>query len=263
MWVFYALAGPIALGMVVATLQYFAASTVPLHARWIVGYAWFCTISIIILVPADIWSVRKNTHHHHHYPLLLRRPHPSLQFPSLPPPISLCNSLLRYPPSLCNFPFLLSPSLCAIPFSVIPISLQFPSLLPPISLWNFLLCCSRLFLQFPSLLPPISVSVSVPSLLVVEIFSLCKSCRWYCLCFCGEFLSLESQPYGSACLLAEHPKKNLGGVLWMHADCIPREWKLKNHWHFVELVILEHFHSHLVCVWHGVFSLLVVSSHGS
>jgi hypothetical protein len=56
MWVFYALAGPIALGMVVATLQYFAASTVPLHARWIVGYAWFCTISIIILVPADIWS---------------------------------------------------------------------------------------------------------------------------------------------------------------------------------------------------------------
>ncbi len=58
MWVFYALAGPIALGMVVATLQYFAASTVPLHVRWIVGYAWFCTISIIILVPADIWTVR-------------------------------------------------------------------------------------------------------------------------------------------------------------------------------------------------------------
>jgi hypothetical protein len=56
MWVFYALAGPIALGMVVATLQYFAASTVPLHVRWIVGYAWFCTISIIILVPADIWT---------------------------------------------------------------------------------------------------------------------------------------------------------------------------------------------------------------
>jgi hypothetical protein len=41
---------------VVATLQYFAASTVPLHVRWIVGYAWFCTISIIILVPADIWT---------------------------------------------------------------------------------------------------------------------------------------------------------------------------------------------------------------
>ncbi|CAK9859285.1 unnamed protein product [Sphagnum jensenii] len=56
MWVFYALAGPIALGMVVATLQYFAASTVPLYVRWIVGYAWFCTISIIILVPADIWT---------------------------------------------------------------------------------------------------------------------------------------------------------------------------------------------------------------
>lgn len=238
MWFFYALAGPIALGMVVATLQYFAASTVPLHVRWIVGYAWFCTISIIILVPADIWTVRKNTHHHHHYPLLLCRPHPSLQFP-----------------------FLLSPSLSAIPFSVVPKSLQFPSLMPPISLWNSLLCCPHLFLQLPSLLPPISVSVSVPSLLVVDIFSLCKSCRWYCLSFCGEFLSLESQPYGSACLLAEHPKKNLGGVLWMHADYIL--WKLKNHWHFVELVILEHFHSHLVRVWHGVFSLLVISSHGS
>ncbi len=118
MWVFYALAGPIALGMVVATLQYFAASTVPLHVRWIVGYAWFCTISIIILVPADIWTVRKTTHHHHHYPLL------------------------RYPLSLCNFPFLLSPSLSAIPFSVVPISLQFPSLMPP-----------YLSVEFPSLLP--------------------------------------------------------------------------------------------------------------
>lgn len=57
MWIFYALAGPIALGMVTATLQYFAARTVPLHVRFIVGYAWFCTISIIVLVPADIWTV--------------------------------------------------------------------------------------------------------------------------------------------------------------------------------------------------------------
>lgn len=57
MWLFYALAGPIALGMVTGVLQYFAARTVPLHVRFIVGYAWFCTISIIVLVPADIWTV--------------------------------------------------------------------------------------------------------------------------------------------------------------------------------------------------------------
>ena len=57
MWLFYALAGPIALGMVTGVLQYFAARTVPLHVRLIVGYAWFCTISIIVLVPADIWTV--------------------------------------------------------------------------------------------------------------------------------------------------------------------------------------------------------------
>jgi hypothetical protein len=56
MWLFYALAGPIALGMVTGVLQYFAARTVPLHVRLIVGYAWFCTISIIVLVPADIWT---------------------------------------------------------------------------------------------------------------------------------------------------------------------------------------------------------------
>lgn len=45
------------LGMVAGVLQYFAARTVPLHVRLIVGYAWFCTISIIVLVPADIWTV--------------------------------------------------------------------------------------------------------------------------------------------------------------------------------------------------------------
>nr|PNR62243.1 hypothetical protein PHYPA_000667 [Physcomitrium patens] len=56
MWVFYALAGPIALGMVTGVLQYFAARTVPLHVRVVVGYAWLCAISIIVLVPADIWT---------------------------------------------------------------------------------------------------------------------------------------------------------------------------------------------------------------
>lgn len=57
MWLFYALAGPIALGMVTGVLQYFAARTVTLYVRLIVGYTWFCTISIIVLVPADIWIV--------------------------------------------------------------------------------------------------------------------------------------------------------------------------------------------------------------
>jgi hypothetical protein len=57
MWMFYAFAGPIALGMVAGVLQYFAARTVPLHVRFIVGYAWLCSISIIVLVPADIWTV--------------------------------------------------------------------------------------------------------------------------------------------------------------------------------------------------------------
>jgi hypothetical protein len=243
MWVFYALAGPIALGMVVATLQYFAASTVPLHVRWIVGYAWFCTISIIILVPADIWTVRKNTHHHHHYYLLLCRPHPSLQFP-----------------------FLLSPSLSAIPFSVVPISLQFPSLMPPTSLWNSLLCCPHLFLQLPSLLPPISVSVSVPSLLVVEIFSLCKFCRWYCLCFCREFLSLESQPYGSACLLAEHPKKTLVGCCGCMQTVSPENGSSKTigilwSWSYWSTFILTWYVSGMVSSLFWLFLLMVHNSH--
>ncbi|KAG0604957.1 hypothetical protein M758_9G021800 [Ceratodon purpureus] len=56
MWMFYAFAGPIALGMVAGVLQYFAARSVPLHVRFIVGYAWLCSISIIVLVPADIWT---------------------------------------------------------------------------------------------------------------------------------------------------------------------------------------------------------------
>lgn len=54
---FYGFAGPIALGMVGGVLQYFAARSVPLHVRFIVGYAWLSSISIIVLVPADIWTV--------------------------------------------------------------------------------------------------------------------------------------------------------------------------------------------------------------
>ncbi|KAJ4967339.1 hypothetical protein NE237_019188 [Protea cynaroides] len=57
MWVFYLLSLPLTLGMVVLTLRYFAGPGVPLYVLFTVGYAWFCSLSIIILVPADIWTV--------------------------------------------------------------------------------------------------------------------------------------------------------------------------------------------------------------
>ncbi|KAF7839917.1 LMBR1 domain-containing protein 2-like protein A [Senna tora] len=36
--------------------EYFAAPHVPRYVLFTVGYAWFCSLSIIILVPADIWA---------------------------------------------------------------------------------------------------------------------------------------------------------------------------------------------------------------
>uniref|UniRef100_A0A803MCL2 LMBR1-like membrane protein n=1 Tax=Chenopodium quinoa TaxID=63459 RepID=A0A803MCL2_CHEQI len=45
------------LGMVVITLKYFAGPHVPRYVFLTVGYAWFCSLSIIILVPADIWTI--------------------------------------------------------------------------------------------------------------------------------------------------------------------------------------------------------------
>ncbi|MBA0715965.1 hypothetical protein Golax_014836 [Gossypium laxum] len=42
--------------MVVFTLRYFAGPDVPRYVLFTVGYAWFCSLSIIILVPADIWT---------------------------------------------------------------------------------------------------------------------------------------------------------------------------------------------------------------
>ncbi|OVA20902.1 LMBR1-like membrane protein [Macleaya cordata] len=42
--------------MVIITLRYFAGPGVPHYVLFTVGYAWFCSISIIILVPADIWT---------------------------------------------------------------------------------------------------------------------------------------------------------------------------------------------------------------
>ncbi|KAK1258229.1 hypothetical protein QJS04_geneDACA021702 [Acorus gramineus] len=56
MWVFYLISLPLTLGMVSVTLKYFAGPDVPRYVLFTVGYAWFCSLSIIILVPADIWT---------------------------------------------------------------------------------------------------------------------------------------------------------------------------------------------------------------
>ncbi|BBN06055.1 hypothetical protein MPTK1_3g18010 [Marchantia polymorpha subsp. ruderalis] len=56
MWLFYTVALAITLSMVGAVLRYFAAPNVPWHVLITVGYAWFCTVVIIVLVPADIWA---------------------------------------------------------------------------------------------------------------------------------------------------------------------------------------------------------------
>lgn len=56
MWVFYMISLPLTVGMVVITLKYFAGPHVPRYVFFTVGYAWFCSLSIIILVPADIWT---------------------------------------------------------------------------------------------------------------------------------------------------------------------------------------------------------------
>ncbi|KAI5661375.1 hypothetical protein M9H77_20698 [Catharanthus roseus] len=56
MWVFYLISLPLTTGMVALTLHFFAAPDVPRYVCFTVGYAWFCSLSIIILVPADIWT---------------------------------------------------------------------------------------------------------------------------------------------------------------------------------------------------------------
>ncbi|KAK8970624.1 hypothetical protein KSP40_PGU014649 [Platanthera guangdongensis] len=56
MWVFYLLSLPLTLGMVMVTLRYFAGPDVPRYVLFTVGYTWFCSLSFIILVPADIWT---------------------------------------------------------------------------------------------------------------------------------------------------------------------------------------------------------------
>ncbi|KAG0480338.1 hypothetical protein HPP92_011196 [Vanilla planifolia] len=56
MWVFYLISLPLTLGMVMVTLRYFAGPDVPRYVLFTVGYTWFCSLSFIILVPADIWT---------------------------------------------------------------------------------------------------------------------------------------------------------------------------------------------------------------
>lgn len=53
---FYLISLPLTLGMVIVTLKYFAGPHVPRYVFFTVAYAWFCSLSIIILVPADIWT---------------------------------------------------------------------------------------------------------------------------------------------------------------------------------------------------------------
>ncbi|KAH9712876.1 LMBR1-like membrane protein [Citrus sinensis] len=50
--------------MVLMTLRYFAGPEVPRYVLFTVGYTWFCSLSIIILVPADIWTTISNPPHH-------------------------------------------------------------------------------------------------------------------------------------------------------------------------------------------------------
>ncbi|KAH6798311.1 LMBR1-like membrane protein [Perilla frutescens var. frutescens] len=56
MWVFYLISLPLTLGMVVLTLKYFSGPDVPRYVFFTVGYTWFCSIAVIVLVPADIWT---------------------------------------------------------------------------------------------------------------------------------------------------------------------------------------------------------------
>ncbi|XVF67247.1 hypothetical protein PTKIN_Ptkin10aG0105300 [Pterospermum kingtungense] len=56
MLVFYLISLPLTMGMVILTLKYFAGPDVPTYVFFTVGYTWFCSLSIIVLVPADIWT---------------------------------------------------------------------------------------------------------------------------------------------------------------------------------------------------------------
>ncbi|TYI94840.1 hypothetical protein E1A91_D02G233600v1 [Gossypium mustelinum] len=53
---FYFISLPLTMGMVILTLKYFSSPDVPNYVLFTVGYTWVCSFSIIILVPADIWT---------------------------------------------------------------------------------------------------------------------------------------------------------------------------------------------------------------
>ncbi|KAJ6775080.1 LMBR1 INTEGRAL MEMBRANE-LIKE PROTEIN [Salix purpurea] len=58
MWVFYLIWLPLTLGMVILTVRYFAGPKIPRYVFFTVGYTWFCSLSIIVLVPADIYTTK-------------------------------------------------------------------------------------------------------------------------------------------------------------------------------------------------------------
>ncbi|KAK7311116.1 hypothetical protein RJT34_09035 [Clitoria ternatea] len=62
MWVFYLISLPLTTGMVLFTLRYFAGPDVPRYVLFTVGYTWFCSLSIIIVVPADIWATMSSNY---------------------------------------------------------------------------------------------------------------------------------------------------------------------------------------------------------
>ncbi|KAL6861803.1 hypothetical protein ACP4OV_017503 [Aristida adscensionis] len=56
MWLFYSVSLPVTVGTVAATLRYFAGPAVPRRVLAVVGYAWLCSLSFVVLVPTDIWT---------------------------------------------------------------------------------------------------------------------------------------------------------------------------------------------------------------
>ncbi|KAK4271227.1 hypothetical protein QN277_019950 [Acacia crassicarpa] len=56
MGLFYMFSLALTIGMVILTLKYFAGPDVPKYVFFTVAYTWFCSLSIIVLVPADIWT---------------------------------------------------------------------------------------------------------------------------------------------------------------------------------------------------------------
>jgi hypothetical protein len=88
MWVFYVVSLPLTVGMVAATLRYFAGPAVPARVLAVVGYAWLCSLSFVVLVPTDIWTVRSRR-------LLARSP--SRHAASATPPRTLLAAWLLLP----------------------------------------------------------------------------------------------------------------------------------------------------------------------